>query len=33
MAARGHKSLRLAEIFNDLLLQYYMEAGIENCHE
>jgi hypothetical protein len=25
MAARGHKSLWLAEIFNDLLLRYYME--------
>ena len=33
MAARGHKSLWLAEIFNDLLLRYYMEDGIENCHE
>jgi hypothetical protein len=33
MAARGHKSLRLAEIFNDLLLRYYMEDGIENCHD
>jgi hypothetical protein len=31
MAARGHKSLGLAEIFNDLW--YYMEDGIENCHE
>jgi hypothetical protein len=33
MAARGHKSLWLTEIFNDLLLRYYMEDGIENCHE
>jgi hypothetical protein len=33
MAARGHTSLWLAEIFNDLLLRYYMEDGIENCHE
>jgi hypothetical protein len=33
MAARVHKSLWLAEIFNDLLLQYYMEDGIENCYE
>ena len=32
MAARGHKILWLAEIFNDLL-RYYMEDGIENCHE
>jgi hypothetical protein len=32
MAARGHESLRLAEIFNDLL-RYYMEDGIENCNE
>jgi hypothetical protein len=23
----------LAEIFNDLLLKYYMKDGIENCHE
>jgi hypothetical protein len=22
-----------AAIFNDLLLRYYMEDGIENCHE
>jgi hypothetical protein len=33
MAARGRISLRLAEIFNDLLLRYYMEDGIENCHD
>jgi hypothetical protein len=33
MAARGHKSLWLAEIFNDLLLRYYMEDGIDNFHE
>jgi hypothetical protein len=33
MAARGHKSLGLAEIFNDLLLRYYMEDGIENDHK
>ena len=32
MAARGHKNLWLAEMFNDLL-RYYMEDGIENCHE
>jgi hypothetical protein len=36
MAARGHKSLWLAEMFYDLLLRYYMEPledGIENFHE
>jgi hypothetical protein len=33
MAARGHKSLWSSEIFNDVLIQYYMEDGIENCHE
>jgi hypothetical protein len=33
MAARGNKSLWLAEIVYDLLLQYYMEDGIENCPE
>jgi hypothetical protein len=33
MAARGHNSLWLAEISKDLLLRYYMEDGIENCHE
>jgi hypothetical protein len=32
MAARGHTSLWLAEICYDLL-RYYMEDGIENCHE
>jgi hypothetical protein len=33
MAARGHKNLWLADIFNDLPLRYYIEDGIENCHE
>jgi hypothetical protein len=27
------QNLVRTEIFNDLLLRYYMEDGIENCHE
>jgi hypothetical protein len=30
---RAIKASDLTEIFNDLLHRYYMEDGIENCHE